>query len=119
MPIQVISSGISVVLATVGIILCTLYLFFAADESIWDSEAVSVQQHITVKMPAGFDKLIPPINFAPVENGVYRSGQPSAINLDFLRELKLNTIVWLGTLSPCQNNFSLHDQKLTLLLLGK
>jgi len=51
-------------------------------------------------MPAGFDKLIPPINFAPVENGVYRSGQPSAINLEFLRELKLNTIVWLGTLFP-------------------
>lgn len=52
-------------------------------------------------MPAGFNKLIPPINFAPVENGVYRSGQPSAINLEFLRELHLKTIVWLGTFSPC------------------
>ena len=62
-------------------------------------------------MPAGFDKLIPPINFAPVENGVYRSGQPSAINLDFLRELKLNTIVWLGTLRTIA---AFQDRKLTL-----
>ena len=31
-----------------------------------------------------------------VEEGLFRSGQPSSINLRFLSELNLKTIVWLG-----------------------
>lgn len=39
------------------------------------------------------DLLIPPLNFAMVDRGVYRSGYPNAKNLPFLRKLKLKSIV--------------------------
>jgi len=38
---------------------------------------------------------IPPINFAAVDKGVYRSGYPSRRNFSFLRNLKLKTVVYL------------------------
>ncbi|KAI9829860.1 MAG: hypothetical protein M1819_005958 [Sarea resinae] len=50
-------------------------------------------------MPKPFNRFVPPINFAHVEEGVYRSGQPSAINIPFLETLELKTIVWLGTVA--------------------
>lgn len=40
--------------------------------------------------------LVPPLNFAMVAPGVYRSGHPSAHNFDFLRKLGLKTIVHLS-----------------------
>ena len=38
---------------------------------------------------------IPPVNFAMVEKGVYRSGYPSERNFDFLKKLKLKSILYL------------------------
>ena len=36
---------------------------------------------------------VPPVNFGTIESGVYRSGQPRALNLPFLERLKLKTII--------------------------
>lgn len=41
---------------------------------------------------------VPPLNFALVEDGIYRSGFPMPINYPFLRQLKLKTIIYLGDL---------------------
>jgi tyrosine-protein phosphatase OCA1 len=37
----------------------------------------------------------PPVNFSPVEEGLYRSGLPSEINYPFLERLGLRTILYL------------------------
>ncbi|KAL0638583.1 tyrosine-protein phosphatase required for protection against superoxide stress (By similarity) [Maublancomyces gigas] len=47
-----------------------------------------------------FNKLVPPPNFCQVEEGLFRSGQPTGINLSFLSELKLKAIVWLAVEEP-------------------
>lgn len=45
-------------------------------------------------------RIIPPLNFCPVERQLYRSGQPSVINQSFLKDLNLKTIVWLASEEP-------------------
>ncbi|KAK9454884.1 tyrosine phosphatase family-domain-containing protein [Dipodascopsis uninucleata] len=40
--------------------------------------------------------LVPPLNFAMVASGIYRSGHPLPINFPFLERLKLKTIIYLG-----------------------
>lgn len=45
-------------------------------------------------------KVVPPINFCPVERQLYRSGQPTAINHSFLKQLKIKNIVWLAAEDP-------------------
>ncbi|KAK9451619.1 tyrosine phosphatase family-domain-containing protein [Limtongia smithiae] len=40
--------------------------------------------------------LVPPLNFAMVASGIYRSGHPLPINFQFLEKLKLKTIIYLG-----------------------
>lgn len=45
-------------------------------------------------------RIIPPLNFCPVEKQLYRSGQPSLINESFLEELHLKTILWLASEEP-------------------
>lgn len=49
-------------------------------------------------------RIIPPLNFCPVERQLYRSGQPSVINQSFIKELNLKTILWLATEEP-QDDF--------------
>ena len=39
------------------------------------------------------DLLIPPLNFAMVDKGVYRSGYPNMKNLPFLQKLRLRSVV--------------------------
>lgn len=41
---------------------------------------------------------VPPLNFSLVEDGVYRSGFPMPINYEFLEQLGLKTIIYLGDL---------------------
>lgn len=41
---------------------------------------------------------VPPLNFALVEDGIYRSGFPMPINYPFLMRLKIKTIIYLGDL---------------------
>ncbi|ODV85068.1 hypothetical protein CANARDRAFT_8196 [[Candida] arabinofermentans NRRL YB-2248] len=49
-------------------------------------------------------RIVPPLNFCPVERRLYRSGQPSAINHSFLEQLNLKSIIWLAIEDP-QDNF--------------
>ncbi|RPB10530.1 protein-tyrosine phosphatase [Morchella conica CCBAS932] len=66
-----------------------------------------------------FNKLVPPPNFCQVEEGLFRSGQPTSINLSFLSELKLKTIVWLAVEEPDETLLGwLDDNNLTLYHLG-
>lgn len=48
-------------------------------------------------------RIIPPLNFCPVEKQLYRSGQPSVINQSFLEELNLKTILWLASEEPAED----------------
>lgn len=45
-------------------------------------------------------RVVPPINFAPVERHFFRSGQPAPINFPFLTQLNLKTILWLAVEDP-------------------
>lgn len=45
-------------------------------------------------------RIVPPLNFCPVERQLYRSGQPSVINHSFLQELNLKTVLWLASEEP-------------------
>lgn len=56
----------------------------------------TVSTEKTTDQMSQFNKLVPPPNFCQVEEGLFRSGQPTGINLSFLSELKLKAIVWLG-----------------------
>ena len=49
-------------------------------------------------------RVVPPLNFCPVEKNLYRSGQPSALNHSFLQQLNLKSIVWLAVEDP-QDSF--------------
>ncbi|KAF3991607.1 hypothetical protein FT663_01466 [Candidozyma haemuli var. vulneris] len=51
---------------------------------------------------APVSRIIPPLNFCPVEKQLYRSGQPSVINQSFLQELNLKTIIWLASEEPAE-----------------
>lgn len=39
--------------------------------------------------------VVPPLNFAMVSPGIYRSGYPRPVNLEFLKTLRLKTIIYL------------------------
>lgn len=41
--------------------------------------------------------LVPPLNFAMVDHGVFRSGFPESANFTFLQTLGLRSIVWVAT----------------------
>lgn len=54
------------------------------------------RQHEELYVREGEDGLfVPPLNFAMVEKGVYRSGFPSPINFPFLETLRLRSIICL------------------------
>ncbi|RLN09510.1 hypothetical protein C2845_PM11G24400 [Panicum miliaceum] len=44
---------------------------------------------------AGGAQLVPPLNFAMVDDGIFRSGFPDAANFRFLRSLNLRSVVYL------------------------
>ena len=56
-------------------------------------------QTVTISKPPRM-RIVPPLNFCPVERQLYRSGQPSKINFEFLQQLHLKTIVWLASEDP-------------------
>ncbi|WCJ20133.1 Phosphotyrosine protein phosphatases superfamily protein [Euphorbia peplus] len=41
------------------------------------------------------EMLVPPLNFAMVDNGIFRSGFPDSANFTFLRSLSLRSIIYL------------------------
>uniref|UniRef100_J3LHI1 diphosphoinositol-polyphosphate diphosphatase n=1 Tax=Oryza brachyantha TaxID=4533 RepID=J3LHI1_ORYBR len=61
----------------------------------------SIEPWLHPKLPGGDDDdaggaaLVPPLNFAEVHDGIFRSGLPAADNFAFLRSLKLRSIVYL------------------------
>lgn len=55
-------------------------------------------------------KIVPPLNFCPVERYLYRSGQPSPINFPFLLNLHLKTIIWLANDEPQDNLLEFMDR---------
>lgn len=57
------------------------------------------ERHIT---SAPTLRIIPPLNFCPVEKQLYRSSQPGVINQLFLRQLHLKTIIWLASEEPAE-----------------
>lgn len=62
---------------------------------------------------------IPPINFGYVEEGLYRSGQPSSLNFPFLAKLKLKKIIYLAPDSPSQEFFNfVQDSEIEFIHLG-
>lgn len=63
--------------------------------------------------------IIPPENFAYVEDGLYRSGQPTELNFPFLQRLQLKTLIWLAPEEPEQQFLDFMDEEqITLAHLG-
>lgn len=64
-------------------------------------------------------RIVPPLNFSPVEQQLYRSGQPSPINFPFLEDLNLKTILWLAVEDPSDSFLAFaDDQEITFHHLG-
>ncbi|KAF8092586.1 hypothetical protein N665_0411s0045 [Sinapis alba] len=59
-----------------------------------------------VEVPAGSDELnlIPPLNFAMVDNGIFRSGFPEPVNFNFIKTLGLRSIISLCPEAYPENN---------------
>lgn len=73
---------------------------------------------ITIKNPPSL-RIVPPLNFCPVERQLYRSGQPSNINFEFLKELHLKTIVWLASEDPIDEFIEfVQEEKINLYFAG-
>lgn len=64
-----------------------------------NEETESGREQIKV-VHAPEERIVPPLNFCPVERYLYRSGQPSPVNFPFLLTLHLKTIVWLANEEP-------------------
>jgi tyrosine-protein phosphatase SIW14 len=70
--------------------------------AIEDSPSLTVGNSTAVKSPQiagddaerdGEELLVPPLNFAMVVNGVFRSGFPDSANFGFLKSLELRSIM--------------------------
>ncbi|KAK6544581.1 tyrosine-protein phosphatase required for protection against superoxide stress (By similarity) [Orbilia ellipsospora] len=59
----------------------------------------------------GLMKLVPPLNFACVEEGLYRSAGPRGINLPFVTDLNLNTVIWMAQEDPLPEFLEFVEQK--------
>jgi len=67
----------------------------------------------------GTEVLCPPVNFAMVDVGVYRSGYPSVENLPFLKKLRLKSIVYLCPEAyPAVNDTFVKQEGIRLYQLG-
>ncbi|CEQ39549.1 SPOSA6832_01077, partial [Sporobolomyces salmonicolor] len=63
--------------------------------------------------------LIPPPNYGIVEEGLYRSGQPTELNFPFVEELGLKSVVWLAPEDPNEAFLQfLEDHQIRLFHLG-
>jgi tyrosine-protein phosphatase SIW14 len=63
---------------------------------LWNHPALP----LPLPAPSGDDvsvdaAMVPPLNFAVVDNGIFRSGFPDAANFRFLRSLNLRSIVYV------------------------
>ncbi|MBA0846303.1 hypothetical protein Goshw_000071, partial [Gossypium schwendimanii] len=61
-----------------------------------EEDAPAVDHHVDMSSSTSDDlNLIPPLNFAMVDNGIFRSGFPDSANFSFLQTLKLTSIIYL------------------------
>ncbi|KAK7276502.1 hypothetical protein RIF29_17642 [Crotalaria pallida] len=58
-------------------------------------QQVQDENKVAVAAVEGEDLLIPPLNFAMVDNGIFRSGFPEPSNFSFLQTLRLRSIIYL------------------------
>lgn len=71
----------------------------------------------SVTAPAGV--VVPPLNFAMVSPGVYRSGYPRAVNHTFLRSIALKTVIYLCPEDYSEANIKFcEEEDITLLQFG-
>lgn len=66
------------------------------DSNTSNTTTTSSSRIIHISKPATL--FVPPLNFALVEDGIYRSGFPMPINYPFLTRLGIKTIIYLGDL---------------------
>jgi len=53
------------------------------------------QYDLWAVQPPDSNMVVPPLNFAMVEPGVYRSGYPNPKNFGFLKQLKLKAVMYI------------------------
>ncbi|EDO16227.1 hypothetical protein Kpol_505p3 [Vanderwaltozyma polyspora DSM 70294] len=70
------------------------------DDNLYINEETEVGYKNVVVSHAPEERIVPPLNFCPVERYLYRSGQPSPVNFPFLSNLNLKTIIWLANEEP-------------------
>jgi len=76
--------------------------FKAGDADVGEAHrSLAGQRNKRLDEPNMQDELYPPKNFAMVCKGVFRSAYPTKKNFDFLRKLKLKSVVYL-----CQEEYS-------------
>lgn len=63
------------------------------DDHVYINEETELGRENVVISHAPRARIVPPLNFCPVERYLYRSGQPSTVNFPFLLDLKLKTIL--------------------------
>lgn len=69
------------------------------DDNIETKHKAESDKQILVLHPPE-QRIVPPLNFCPVERYLYRSGQLSPVNFPFLLNLNLKTIIWLANEEP-------------------
>ncbi|CAB4252509.1 similar to Saccharomyces cerevisiae YNL099C OCA1 Putative protein tyrosine phosphatase, required for cell cycle arrest in response to oxidative damage of DNA [Maudiozyma barnettii] len=70
------------------------------DDHIYINEETESGREKILISHAPQERIVPPLNFCPVERYLYRSGQPSPVNFPFLLNLNLKTIIWLANEEP-------------------
>jgi hypothetical protein len=58
---------------------------------------VALAAHMSAPAPIPLAVLVPPINFAMIQSGMYRSGFPVDTNFPFISRLRLHTILNLAS----------------------
>ncbi|SCU86186.1 LAMI_0D00804g1_1 [Lachancea mirantina] len=70
------------------------------DDNVYINEETELGHGNVLVQRAPEERIVPPLNFCPVERHLYRSGQPSPVNFAFLLDLNLKTIIWLANEEP-------------------
>ncbi|KAI9341694.1 tyrosine phosphatase family-domain-containing protein [Obelidium mucronatum] len=66
--------------------------------------ALNLIRHVPAEPHASGTKVVPPVNFAMVEAGVYRAGKPSKHSYPFMQSLNLKTIMYLSSSKDSEAN---------------
>ncbi|CAO1624231.1 unnamed protein product [Jaminaea pallidilutea] len=74
---------------------------------IQDTRIVAAASQTTFAIYSKATMLVPPNNFGMVEEDLYRSGAPDAINIPFLAKLQLKSVLWLAPEEPGPHLFAL------------